>query len=152
MDSDTCNRVIRVIDADVIPADPLDASAMTRQLLAWFPNLKPHAVELYTLEMVKVFAAYPRSVGAKVLDPVNGAMAQSKFMPSVPDVNRALIGEVERRQRIKANARGHIIEASRRNAERLEKARADDWEKHRPDAETRARQAAEVVQKFRAMN
>ena len=143
-----CAAIIAAIEADCQPMTPDEAKGFAQRLLARYPGMRPHDALFYTTEMVAVFAAYPRSIGHRVIDPVKGALAESKYMPSVPEVNRALRAEVQRRERIKANARAHIIEAKRREAARREALEIAA----RPDDATRKAQAEALVARFRAMN
>lgn len=151
MASDLCERVIRVIDADVVPATEEEAAAMAEDLLSWFPNIKPHAVDSFVEKMMAVFQSYPRSAGNRVLDAVNGPLSRTKYLPSVPDVNSALASEMEQRQRIKANARGHIWEANRRRKAREDAEREAAWERNRSSPEERARVVAEALKGFNRM-
>ena len=130
---------------------PDEAKGMAQRLLARYPGMKAHDALTYAAEMVTVFAAYPLAVGKRVIDPVHGALAQSKYTPSVPEVNRSLAAEMDRRERIKANARAHIIEAKRRREALAEAARTAEFERNRSTPEHRAKVVAEALKSFNRM-
>lgn len=142
-----CRAVVERIDGEPHHCDQDTASTLTALLLRCWPDFKPAEHKAFVVALHKVFSAYPKSIGLRVVDPVKGLPSRLKFHPKVADVSEALRDEVKRRDLIRANALSHIRERERREAE----AKADAaFEASRPDIEVRKRQAEELLARFRA--
>ena len=137
-----CRAVVERIDAEPRHSDQATASHLTALLLRCWPDFKPAEHKAYVVALHDLFMAYPRSLGLRVTDPVNGLPSRLKFHPKVADVAEALRDAVKRRDLIRANALNHIRERERREAE----ARAEtEWMHNRPNAETRRVQAQALL-------
>ena len=137
-----CRAVVERIDGEPLHCDQDTASTLTALLLRCWPDFKPAEHKAFVVALHKVFSAYPKSLGLRVVDPVNGLPSRLKFHPKVADVSEALRDEVKRRDLIRANALSHIRERERREVE----AKAEnEWLNNRPDAETRRMQAQALL-------
>lgn len=131
-----------MIDREPAETDPATAAEFAQRLVACYPDLKPADPQRYVLSLAKVFAAYPESIGRRVVDPVRGIPASLAYSPKVADVTKALEAEMTRRRIIRANALWHVQEGERRAA----KAHRDaEWERNRPDMEQRRRTVDELL-------
>lgn len=144
---EVCRRVVERIDVEPPRCDRADATDFVAALLRCYPDFKAHDAKGYALALFDLFAAYPRSIGSRVVDPVNGLPSRLKFTPKIADVKEALEVEVKRRALIRANAVWHMREKERRDEERAAEA---EFERNRPSAEERARQARAAIQMFSA--
>ena len=145
--AEVCRRVVERIDVEPARCERSDATDFVAALLRCYPDFKAHDAKGYALALFDLFAAYPRSIGSRVVDPVNGLPSRLKFTPKIADVKEALEAEVKRRALIRANALWHIREKERRDEERQAEA---EFERNRPPAEERVRQAREAIQKLAA--
>lgn len=62
-------------------------------LVGFFPTGKPNNPDIYIRGLAMLFAAYPKSWGEAVLDPVSGLPSRLRFMPSIADLKEALEAE-----------------------------------------------------------
>lgn len=142
-----CRAVVERIDAEPRHSDQATASHLTALLLRCWPDFKPAEHKAYVVALHDLFMAYPRSLGLRVTDPVNGLPSRLKFHPKVADVAEALRDAVKRRDLIRANALTHIRERQRRETEARD---AAAFEASRPSVERRKRLAEELVARFKA--
>lgn len=142
-----CHAVVQRINAEPTHCDQGTASTLTALLLRCWPDFKPAEHKAFVVALHKVFSAYPKSLGLRVVDPVNGLPSRLKYHPKVADVSEALRDEVKRRDLIRANALNHIRERERREAEAKAEA---EFEASRPDIEVRRQQAEALLARFRA--
>lgn len=137
-----CHAVVERIDTEPHHCDQDSASTLTALLLRCWPDFKPAEHKAFVVALHKVFSAYPKSIGLRVVDPVKGLPSRLNFHPKVADVSEALRDEVKRRDLIRANALSHIRERERRE----EEARAEtEWMHNRPNAKTRRVQAQALL-------
>lgn len=135
--AEVCKRVIERIDVEPARCDRSDATDFVAALLRCYPDFRAHDAKGYALALFDLFAAYPRSIGSRIVDPVSGLPSRLKFTPKIADVKEALEAEVKRRALIRANAVWHMREKERRDEERAKEA---EFERNRPSAEQRAEQ------------
>jgi len=125
---DDLHAIIGTVDRTLaLRIDPGKIPQVCRELTSCYPNLAPHDVEGYAMQIARVFAEYPESTcrSPRVLSPVHGLPGRMKFPPTTADLNEALAAEVKRLDRIRANARWHLQEHARRRDAELEAARYD---------------------------
>lgn len=129
--------------------DPVEAALAAQNLIGLYPAREVVDAQRYVAGMTALMAAYPLDFVRRVTNPVTGLPSRLKYLPTLADVREALEVERVRRDRIAANARFVIDEAGRRKRAEDE---AREYERNRPDAETRARQAKEAIESFVSTN
>ena len=120
-----------------------EAVAFAGQLVNFYPAREVHDARTYIAGLSAVMAAYPRDFVKRVCSPISGIPGRLKFLPTIAEVQDALIAEAERRKRIAANAR-YVLELEARRKEQAEEDAR--WTGQRPTAEERARQVQALLQ------
>lgn len=93
---------------------------MATRLLGYYPAREVNDADTFVTVIAAVFAAFPPSLGKRVLHPVHGLAGRLKFLPTVADVVEALKAEQERRRKIHGNAHRTLSEWARREHARQE--------------------------------
>lgn len=105
------------------------------RLLRNYPDFKAHDAKGYVIAMQELFECYPAAVCHRVTGP-DGLPGKLAYMPKTADVKGALDAEMARLARVKGNAAGHNIERTARAKKRNDD---EEWERNKPDDETRKR-------------
>lgn len=121
----------------------VEAAESVKALLGMYPARPPHDPETYANAMKTVFMASQFDFVRRVVDPVNGLPSRCKFLPTIAEVNEALVAEATRRSQIKLTALWMLREHDRRKAEEEERAK---WAHLTPeDLERRRAQVAALL-------
>lgn len=144
---EVCQGVIDAIDSEPVTV-PSQASYLTNSLMVHYALDRvatPEEAKQWAAQMValaKVFAAYPYSLGKRVIDPVKGLPSKLKFRPKPADLVEALEAEKKRRDTVRANALSHMQERE----ERVRVAEAEaSYAKNKLSPEERAAQVRALL-------
>lgn len=119
-----------------------EAVFMARALVGLYPAREVNDAAAYAMGVSAVLAAHPLDFCRRVCDPAHGLPSKLKWLPTLAEITAALVEESVKRGRIGANAM-RVIKAHQ-EAEQERK-----WKAERPDAETRAKRAAEIMARFK---
>lgn len=156
LDTDSTTGLVRMVacsEAEMVLSyvarrdrkpDPVEATLAAQDLIGFYPAREVVDAKRYVAGMTALMAAYPLDFVRRVTNPVTGLPSRLKYLPTLADVREALEVERARRDRIVANAR-YVIEETQRRKQADEDAR--EFERNRPDAEARARQVKEAIEK-----
>jgi hypothetical protein len=152
-------RVIETVDAMLAPLANKDQAMMLwAELISCYPDLllakrdadrDPTARQEfvgYTRKMVEAFQGFSHFVGKQIVDARTGLPSTLEFRPKPADVRKCGAKIVEQMTVAKTMAQRHIKETKDRRDRRAKEA---EFNRLRPSAEDRKRQAEEALQRFR---
>lgn len=119
-----------------------EATTFAERLVGFYPVRQITDPKAYAAGLTAVLAAFPIDMVRRVCDPVHGLPSRLKFIPTIAEVREALDQELDRRNRILANARWVLKEAERRKRQAEEDV---EFQKNRLSPEERAKQVANIL-------
>jgi len=134
--------VLEVIEGRAATSSIKEAADNAERLIGFYPLRQVTDPKTYVAGMTALMATFPPDLVRRVCDPATGLPSRLKFLPTLADVRDALDQELDRRNRIIANARWVIAEGQRRRQEAQAEA---EFLKNRKSAEERAQTVAQVI-------
>lgn len=149
-------RIIAGVDERMAPCSRNQTATLVAQLIGAYPDIAmmrddPSTSKdfaLYTLKLHEAFSQFSYAIGLAIVHGGTGLPAKNPYKPKPADVIAFGNAERDKLLNTKSMAQRHIAEARRRAQAKAIEA---EFERNRPSADERARQAREAIQRLAAV-